>query len=66
MRNNRDYQLMMQGGAGFFSQYELWSILSHQNELGINTISIQKDFTGKFVCCVDELTIENYRKMTAQ
>lgn len=62
MKNNREFQLMMQGGAGFFSQYEVWAILSHQNELGINTISIQKDYTGKFVCMVDKSTIERYRE----
>lgn len=62
IKNNREFQLMMRGGAGFFSQYEIWTILSHQNELGINTISIQKDYTGKFVCMVDKLTIERYKE----
>lgn len=62
MKNNENFQLMMQGEFGFFSQYELWNILLHQNELGINTISIQKDFTGKFVCKVDKLTVEEYKK----
>ena len=62
MKNNREFQLMMRGGGVFFSQYEIWTILSHQNELGINTISIQKDYTGKFVCIVDKLTIERYKE----
>ena len=62
MKNIREFQLMMQGGVGFFSQYEVWTILSHQNELGINTISIQKDYTGKFVCVVDKPTIERYKE----
>ena len=62
MKNNREFQLMMQGGVGFFSQCEVWAILSHQNELGINTISIQKDYTGKFVCKVDKPTIERYKE----
>ena len=62
MKNNENFQFMMQGEFGFFSQYELWNILLHQNELGINTILIQKDFTGKFVCKVDKLTVEEYKK----
>ena len=62
IKNNSDFQLMMRGGVGFFSQYEIWTILSHQNELGINTVSIQKDYTGKFVCKVDKLTIERYKE----
>ena len=62
MKNNREFHLMMRGGVGFFSQYEVWAILSHQNELGINTISIQKDYTGKFVCMVDKPTIEGYKE----
>lgn len=62
MKNNENFQLMMQGSFGFFSQHELWNILLHQNELGINTISTQKDFTGKFICKVDKLTVEEYKK----
>lgn len=62
MKNNREFQFMMRGGVGFFSQYEIWTILLHQNELGINTISIQKDYTGKFVCMVDKPTIERYKE----
>ena len=62
MKDNIEFQFMMRGGVGFFSQYEMWTILSHQNELGINTISIQKDYTGKFVCMVDKLTIERYKE----
>lgn len=62
MKNNENFKLMMQGDIGFFSQYEVWTILSHQNELGINTISIQKDYTGKFVCMVDKPTIERYKE----
>ena len=62
MKNNREFQFMMRGGVGFFSQYEIWAILSHQNELCINTISIQKDYTGKFVCMVDKPTVERYKE----
>lgn len=66
MKDNREFQLMMRGGAGFFSQYEIWAILLHQNELGINTISIQKDYTGKFVCMVDKPTIERYKEQCSK
>lgn len=63
MKDNEDFKLMMQGDIGFFSQDEMWNILLHQEELGINTISIQKDFTGKlFVCMVDKPTIERYKE----
>lgn len=66
IKNNREFQLMMQGDVGFFSQYEVWAILSHQNELGINTISIQKDYTGKFVCVVDKLAVERYKEESSK
>ena len=56
MKNNKEFKLMMRGGCGQFTQYELWSILSHQNELGINTIMVQKDPYGNFVCKVDKIT----------
>ena len=62
MKNNREFQFMMRGGVGFFSQYELWAILSQQNELGIHTISIQTDYTGKLVCMVDKPTVERYKE----
>ena len=52
----------MMGDFGNFTQQELWQILLNQNELGINTISIQKDYTGKFVCMVDKPTIERYKE----
>ena len=62
IENLEEFKLMMRGGVGFFSQYEILAILSHQNELGINTISIQKDYTGKFICMVHKLTIESYKE----
>lgn len=62
MKNNKEFQLMMRGGCGFFSQYEVWSILTHQNELGINTLLIQKANSLEFVCRVDDLTVKEYIK----
>lgn len=62
MKNNKEFQLMMRGGYGFFSQYEVWSILSNQNELGINTLLIQKTNNMEFVCRVDDLTVKEYIK----
>ena len=32
MKNNEQFDIMMRGGCGTFTQYELWAILSHQNE----------------------------------
>ena len=60
MKDNKEFQHMMKGNYGTFTQYELWSILSNQNELGINTISIQKSDDKKFICQVDKITIETY------
>ena len=62
MKNNPEFIDMMRGYFGEFDQYELWTILCHQNELGINTISIQKMSCGKFICKVDKLSVEAYKK----
>ena len=53
---------MMNGGYGYFTQYELWSILTNLNKLKINTISIQKTNDFEFVCVVDNPTIWCYKK----
>ena len=66
MKNNKEFQLMMRGGLGQFTQYELWTILTHQSELGINTLMIQKDSSGQFLCKVDELTVIYYKKEEGQ
>lgn len=62
MRNNKNYIQMMRGKIAEFDQYEVWSILLHQHELGINTLKIQKTIEGKFICCVDDLSSETYKK----
>lgn len=62
MARNKEFVNMMQGGFGRFTQYEVWLILSHQNELRINTLSIQKMNDGYFICCVDEFTTKEYKR----
>lgn len=62
MKNSKTFQKMMNGKVVIFSQYELWSILSHQNELGINTLMVQKALNGDFYCCVDNNTIKAYKE----
>ena len=66
MKNNEQFKLMMSGGLGQFTQYEVWAILNHQDELGINTLMIQKDPYGQFLCKVDELTVIYYKKEEGQ
>ena len=60
MKNNPKYIRMMMGDFGSFTQYELWQILLHQNELGINTLMVQQKFDGTFICRVDDLTVNQY------
>ena len=62
IENLEEFKLMMRGGLGQFDQYMLHSILKHQNELGINTIMIQKNAYGDFICKVDEITIHDYQQ----
>lgn len=63
MENNKEFIDMMRGAFGTFTTHELWQILLHQNELGINTISIQKMSCGKFICKVDEKTVSEYKRI---
>lgn len=60
MKDNPKYIRMMMGDFGNFTQQELWQILLHQNELGINTLMIQQMNDGAFICRVDHLTINRY------
>lgn len=48
IKNNEQFKLMMKGGLAQFTQCELWTILAHQEELGINTLMVQKDPYGQF------------------
>ena len=66
IENLEQFKLVMRGGLGQFDQYMLHSILKHQNELGINTLMVQKDPYGQFLCKVDELTSIYYKKEEGQ
>lgn len=63
MKNNQEYIDMMEGHYGQFTQHELWQILLFQDELGINTIAIQKLAGGDFICKVDEKTVNEYKRI---
>jgi hypothetical protein len=60
MKNNREYQKMMRGYFGKFTQYELLAILQNLDVLDINTISIQKTIDDYFICAVDKISVDNY------
>ena len=54
-----DFKEMMCGGVGEFDEIQLQAIFQRQNELNINTISVQKS-GSLFLCRVDEKTVNNY------
>ena len=60
MKDNPKYIRMMKGDFGNFTQQELWQILLHQNELGINTLKVQRMIDGAFICRVDNLSVNRY------
>ena len=62
IRNSQEFIDMMNGYFGKFTKYELWSILVNQNELGINTISVQKMNCDEFICKVDKETVLAYKR----
>ena len=62
MKRSKLFHSLMMGKVVTFTQYELWNILTHQNELGINTIAIQKTSNGDFICFVDNNTINRYKE----
>lgn len=66
IKHNEQFKLMMRGGLGQFTKYELWTILTLQDELGINTLMIQKDPYGQFLCKVDEITVIDYKNEEGQ
>ena len=66
MKHNEQFKFMMRGGLAQFTQYELWTILTYQDELGINTLMVQKDPYGQFLCKVDEVTVIYYKKEEGQ
>ena len=62
MKNNEKYKRLMNGSIVELTQYELWNILTNQHELNINTIAVQKNSEGNFVCFVDAPTIKAYKR----
>lgn len=66
IKHSEQFKLMMRGGLGQFTQCELWTILNLQDELGINTLMIQKDPYGQFLCKVDKITVIDYKKEEGQ
>lgn len=63
MRENKEFDSMMNGNFGRFNVYQLWAILNNMDELGINTLKVQKIADG-FICKVDELTVRANKKRT--
>jgi hypothetical protein len=61
MRGNKEFDSMMNGDFGRFNVYQLWAILNNMDELGINTLKVQKTSDG-FICKVDELTVRANKK----
>lgn len=64
MRGNKEFDGMMDGDFGRFNVYQLWTILNNMDELGINTLMVQKTSDG-FICKVDELTTRVNKKRTS-
>ena len=62
MINKTEFQIMLEGGFGKFTKKELFEILANQNTLHINTIKIQQTIDDKYICCVDELTVEHHKR----
>ena len=62
MKNNEKYKRLMNGSIVELTQYELWNILTNQRELNINTIAVQKNSEGNFICFVDMPTIKAYKR----
>ena len=52
---------MMNGGFGEFNQYELWTIISNQNDLHINVLKTQQTIDKTYICKVDDITAKTYR-----
>lgn len=58
---NPEFIEMMNGGFGEFSQYELWTIISNQNDLHINVLKTQQTIDKTYICKVDDITARTYR-----
>ena len=54
------FQSIMRGHTVCIDKHILLFFLDHQNELGINTILVQKSLDEKYICKVDELTSKQF------
>ena len=63
IEHNPEFIEMMNGGFGRFNQYELWTIISNQNNLHINILKIQQTIDKTYICKVDDITAITYRDM---
>ena len=61
IEHNPEFVKMMNGGFGEFNQYELWTIISNQNDLHINVLKTQQTIDKTYICKVDDITARTYR-----
>ena len=61
IERNPEFIKMMNGGFGEFNQYELWTIISNQNDLHINVLKTQQTIDKTYICKVDDITARTYR-----
>ena len=65
-KSDRRFREMMSGRSAYFTQEEMWEIMTHLNELYINTIYVQQLIDGTFICAVDKPTVNYYLKEEGQ
>ena len=61
IEHNPEFVKMMNGGFGEFNKYELWTIISNQNDLHINILKTQQTIDKTYICKVDDITARTYR-----
>jgi hypothetical protein len=66
MKSDHRFREMMSGQCARFTQEEMWEIMTHLNELYINTIYVQQFVDGTFICAVDRSTVNYYLKEEGQ
>jgi hypothetical protein len=66
MKSDHRFREMMSGQCAHFTQEEMWEIMTHLNELYINTIYAQQFVDGTFICAVDRPTVNYYLKEEGQ
>ena len=56
------YERLMSGNFVDFRLMEVMKILVNMNDIKINTLSVQKSVEDVYVCKVDDLTINAFKK----